>query len=309
MNFLKWFRKNEFDRLLKKTARENKKRFLVLWNRGLGDIALGLYALVQRIKTFIPDARITFITRKELEDAFHLVEDVDVIGIPWWQRGIPIDMEDTLNKLNIKKNDYDVFLEKVNPTRWLSWQIGRLTPRLKWENEYDNLWKRFNLYDPAHFYIGAHVNTETQQFYGYKKDWPGDNWKMLFKKLSEKPDTKIILFGVAKTDTFDLPSIIDLRGETTLPEMLSIIKNCCNILIAPDGGILSIVYYLDVFFPITVISLWGDANQGIMKQAVSSPNKGLTHIPLIGKEKDIYNISVDEVFSKIISPRTLYSRH
>lgn len=288
---------NEFDRLMKKSAKAGKKKILVPWNRGLGDIALGLYALVHRLKTFIPDAEITFITREELGEAFGLLEGTDVIRVPWWQRGLPLDIEETLKRLNIKANDHDMIIEKINPTKWLSWQIGKLTPRLFWKIEYDNLCNRFDLHGKIH--IGAHINTETQQFYGYKKDWSLDNWKALFEKISEKPDIKIILFGLNKTEPFKLPSIIDLRGETSLLEMLSIIKNCCNTLIAPDGGILSIVYYLDVFFPLNVISLWGDANQGIMKQAVSSPNKGLQHFPLIGNNKDISTIKVEDVFGKI----------
>ncbi len=290
---------NEFDRLLKKAARDNRRKFLIAWSRGLGDIALGLYALTHRIKTFIPDAEITFITRKELEEAFYLLNGVNVIGVSWWRRGAPVDMEDTLGRLNIKKTDYDIFLDNVNPTKWLSWQRGRLTPRLTWKKEYDSLWERFNLHDQSQFYIGVHVNTETQEFYGYRKDLPVESWKVLFEKLSKRPDTKIILFGRNKRDSFNLPSIIDLRGETSLLEMLSIIKNRCKVLIAPDGGVLSIAYYLDVCFPITVISLWGDVNHGIMKQAVPSPNKGLIHFPLLGKEKNISNISVDEVLLKI----------
>jgi ADP-heptose:LPS heptosyltransferase len=299
LDFLKKFRGNEFDRLLQSAVKGNKKRFLIVWNRGLGDIALGLYALVYRIRTFIPDAQITFITRKELEDAFLLLDNTSVIGVPWWERGKPIDFDNTLNGLNIKKTDYDIFLEKVNPTKWLSWQIEKLTPKLKWKNEYDELWKHFNFLESSRSYIGVHLNTETGQFYGYQKDWPVGNWRALFERLSEIKDIQIVLFGHNRTGTFNLPSVIDLRGDTTLLEMLSIIKNRCNVLIAPDGGVLSLIYYLDVFSPITVISLWGDANQGILKQAVPSPNKGLVHMPIIGKGNDISNISVEEVFSKI----------
>ena len=32
---------------------------MLFWNRGLGDIALGLYAIVHRIRESIPDAKIT----------------------------------------------------------------------------------------------------------------------------------------------------------------------------------------------------------------------------------------------------------
>ncbi|MBI4683843.1 MAG: hypothetical protein HY755_01445 [Nitrospirae bacterium] len=289
---------NELDRLLADAAKEGKKRFFIVWNRGLGDIALGLYALIHRIKTFIPDAQITFITRKELEEAFFLLDDISVMSAHWWQRGTDVHMEDTMKKLDIRKNDYDIFLEKVNPTKWLSWQIGKLTPKLRWDTKHDELWKRFN-FPEGFLYIAVHINTETQQFYGYKKDWPINNWGLLLNMFSEKKDIKFILFGLNKSVSLNSPSSIDLRGETTLMEMLSIIKNCCKILIAPDGGVLSIIYYLDVLFPITIISLWGDSNQGIMKQAVPSPNKKLIHMPLIGNGKDISNITVDSVFDNI----------
>ena len=92
-----------------------------------------------------------------------------------------------------------------------------------------------------------------------------------------------------------MEGLIDLRGETTLHEMLSIIKNRCSYLIAPDSGVLSLTYYIDVTFPLKVISLWADPKQGILKQNVASPNPELVHAPLIGKKGDISSITVDEV--------------
>ncbi|GAB4409595.1 MAG: hypothetical protein OHK0032_05190 [Thermodesulfovibrionales bacterium] len=303
---MKWlFRRkgNELDDLLEKARQDNLKSFLVAWNRGLGDIPLGLYAFVTRVRTFIPDAEITFITRKDLEEAFTLFEGVKVIGVPWWQRGRPIDVKGTIEDLNISGR-YDMVFEEVNPTKWLKWQIGAVIPRLKWKEEYNSLYKLFEpfkSFKPFNqlFYIGVHVNTETQQFYGNKKDWPMESWNALFDMICKDTGVRVILFGLNKTNTFNHPSMIDLRGETGLLEMLSIIKNCCNILIAPDGGVLSITYYLDVYFPITIISLWGDPNQGILKQAVPSPNPGLVHIPLIGMGNDVSRISVDEVYGHI----------
>ena len=285
---------NEFDNLLKKSREKNAKKILAVWNRGLGDIPLGLYALIERVKAFIPDGEITFLTRFDLIEAFTLLEGVRVIGVPWLERGKPIDLEETLKKLGIKKEAYDLILDRINPTKWFKWQIGNTIPRLRWESDNDNLWKRFSL-DPSVSYIGVHINTETQQFYGYRKDWPSEKWKKLFEIICRE-DLRVLLFGLKK-DGFDSdnPFIIDLRGETSLLEMLSIIKNCCKGLIVPDGGVLSIVYYLDVNFPLTVISLWSDPKQGVLKQAVPSPNPGLLHIPLIGKNKDITNISVEEV--------------
>lgn len=292
-------KKNEFDKLLEGAAKDNAKKFLIVWNRGLGDIPLGLYALIVRVKAFIPDAEITFITRKELVPAFDLLEDARAITVPLWERGKQISIGKTITELNLS-GTYDLLIENVNPTKWLSWQAGKITPKLRWDNEHDNLWRRFGL-DPGLFYIGAHINTETSQFYGYRKDWPVENWKMLFDRLLERPDIRLILFGLKKTGGFNHPSIHDLREDTGLLEMLSIIKNHCRILIAPDGGILTLAYYLDVQFPITVVSLWSDPNQGVLKQAVASPNKLLKHLPLIGRDNDISTIRAEDVLNSIAS--------
>jgi ADP-heptose:LPS heptosyltransferase len=291
---------NELDHLLEKTKQDDVKSFLVAWNRGLGDVPLGLYAFTMRIRTFIPDAKITFMTRKDLEEVFLLLEGTNVIRVPWWERGKPIDIKKAIKDLNLTEQ-YDITFDNVNPTKWLAWQIGKVIPKLKWKKEYDNLWRRFNLPVANHQVIGVHVNTETQQYYGFKKDWPIENWRRLFEMVCKKTDAYVILFGLNKTHLFDHPSIIDLRGETSLLEMLSIIKNCCNILIAPDGGVLSIMYYLDIYFPITVVSIWGDSNQGILKQSVPSPNTGFKHIPIIGRGKDISNIGVEEVYRVLSS--------
>jgi hypothetical protein len=59
------------------------------------------------------------------------------------------------------------------------------------------------------------------------------------------------------------------------------------------------VYYLDVSFPIKHISLWADPFMGILKQNVASPNKQLQHIPILGKDKDIRNIRVEEVYGHL----------
>lgn len=289
---------NEFDSILKKARKRGKKRILAIWNRGLGDIPLGLYALVHRVRAFIPDSEITFLTRPDLFEAFSLLEGVQAIEVPWWERGRPVDVEETLRRLEIREDTFDLVLERINPTKWFPWQIGYLIPRLRWKERYDILWRRFSL-DESISYIGAHISTETRQFYGYRKDWPLERWRELFKTICNE-DVRAIMFGLKK-DGFenDNPFVIDLRGETGLIEVLSIIKNCCKALVAPDGGILSMVYYLDVNFPITLVSLWSDPQQGILKQAVPSPNHDLLHIPLIGMDKDITNIGLDDVLKAL----------
>lgn len=302
---LKRLRTSSLSKALTRASLRGDKHFLVAWNRGLGDIALGLYAFVDRVRQYIPEATITFLTRPDLEDAFGLLGDVNIIIVPAWKRKdgtptIPV-IKKTLETMGVNHAHYDLILDKIDPIGELKDCWGKLIPRLRWKDEYDELWKRFNLPVANRQVIGVHLNTETQQFYGYTKDWPLQNWRKLFEMVCKDPDVCITLFGLKKTHLFHHPSIIDIRGETSLLEMLSIIKNCCTILIAPDGGVLSITYYLDVHFPITLISLWGNSNQGILKQAVSSPNPGLTHIPVIGRGKDVSRISVDEIYTILCS--------
>ncbi|HEX4839350.1 MAG TPA: hypothetical protein VFU89_02790, partial [Rhabdochlamydiaceae bacterium] len=80
---------NPLDQRLKKAAKQGCKSVLIPWNRGLGDIALGLYAIVKRVQEYLPNAKITFITRPDLKDGFQLLKGVDVIIAPQWSRGKP----------------------------------------------------------------------------------------------------------------------------------------------------------------------------------------------------------------------------
>src|SRR3569832_894970 len=88
--FKKLWRKwgpNPLDQILKKAAGQNCKTILIPWNRGMGDIALGLYAIVYRIKHYIPDAHITFLTRQDLAEPFQLLSGVEVVVDPAMKRG------------------------------------------------------------------------------------------------------------------------------------------------------------------------------------------------------------------------------
>ncbi len=294
------FRKNEFDRVLNKAGRLKQKKFLLVWNRGLGDIALGVYRVVQKIRQTIPTAEITVLTREDLAEGFSLLEGVSTIAGPGWKRGEPVQLLERLASCGRKKEEFDVILEKMDPTRWFKNDLGKFVPQLIWRPEYDRLWKKFNLNPNKNKYLAVHGHTETEEFYSYNKNWPAEKFKEVFNTLvGEDPFLKIILLGLRKTP-FEMHSqILDLRGETSILEMLSIIKNCCPLLIAPDGGILSLVYYLNVDFPITIISLWGDARQGILKQSVPSPNHSLKHIPIIGQKNDINSITPAEVLEAV----------
>lgn len=292
------FRPNPFDTLLKHVTQEGKNRFLVIWNRGLGDIPLGLYALVHRIRCYLPHASITFLTRPDLADGFKMLDGVNVLVGENWERGKPIDIEKTLQELHLASNMFDVVLEKPDPTKWLKWQVGSLVPKLTWQKKWDQLVDRFGL-DPQETYIGCHVQTETGVHYGYEKNWDLASWRNLFKRISDEKRGKILLFGMEKQPAFLMSDVVDLRGETTVFEMLSIIKNCCRYLVVPDSGVLSIVYYVNAEFPIRVVSLWADAKQGVLRQNVPSPNSQFEHIPLHGKNDNVANISVNTVHQSL----------
>jgi len=170
-----------------------------------------------------------------------------------------------------------------------------LTPLLKWQEKWDALCKKYAL-DPKKRYIGAHVQTETD--YAHWRNWPLESWQTLFEKIT-KNGSKVLLFGFGKSQDFDIEGVIDLRGETELFALLSIIKNHCSSLVVPDSGISSMTYFLNESFPIKLVSLWADPYMGILKQNVDSPNPQLVHVPLLGKDKNISNISVEEVYEQV----------
>ena len=119
---------NPLDRQLKKAARKGCKSVLIPWNRGLGDIALGLYAIVKRVRDYLPDAKVTFITRPDLKDGFQLLKGVDVIIAPEWARGKP-------TPLPVNLPAFDLVIPNADPSYWVAWQRGNLIPKMEWNKE------------------------------------------------------------------------------------------------------------------------------------------------------------------------------
>ncbi len=275
---------NPLDRQLKKAARNRCKTVLIPWNRGLGDIALGLYAIVKRVREYLPEAQVTFLTRSDLKDGFQLLKGVNVIIAPEWSRGnkatLPLDLP-----------SFDLTIPNADPSYWVAWQRGTLIPKMEWNPEWDALCNRFNL---PPYCVAAHVHAETN--YYFERNWPFPKWQELFDSL----DGPIVLLGLKKEPVFEHPYLIDLRGDTSLFEILSILKNKCRCLIAPDSGILGMTYFLNTPFPLKIVSLWADPNHGILKQNVPSPNPLLIHVPIISpNRKDAALISVQRVLEAI----------
>ncbi len=262
-------------------------RILLCWNRGLGDIPLGVYAVVHRIFHWIPQAEITILTRPDLAEGFELLKNVKVRVDPEGKRG-------SLVPLRTDFSSFDLVIQDPDPTQWCRWQLGKLQPKLQWKSEWDQLSSSFIL-DPQYIYLGAHVQTQTH--YSYEKNWPLSRWKDLFKALPS--NYRVLLFGFPSQEEFSSEGLIDLRGKTSLIEMLSLIKNGCKYLVVPDSGILSMVYYIEAEYPLELISLWADPHQGVLKQNVASANTQLVHHPLVAPNRDLSALQVSAVLEKL----------
>lgn len=290
-----WILGNPLDRILKPYTAHASPRVLIYWNRGLGDIPLGLYALCAHIRKVIPDAQVVFLTRADLALAFEMLDNIEVLVDENMKRGESPSVDRGLMQHGLKRENFDLIIEKVDSKRWLDWQLGTLTPKLTWNSDWDACAGAFGLEDTKS-YLGVHVSSETAQYYGYEKNWSPEAFQKLFDLISKTSTQKIILFGMKPQHVFQGKNIIDLRGRTSLFEMLAIIKSHCSHLLAPDSGVLSIVYYINAQFPLNMVSLWADPRQGILKQKVDSPNLQLIHHPLVGKKECVAHISVDDVF-------------
>ena len=260
----------------------NKNKILIIWTKGLGDIALGLFALNTRILKWIPQSKITYLTRPDLHQGIELLRNCQVISDPLMKRGQPYIVSEKI------KTDFDHIVYNCAPTFWIYDLLKKLTPRLKLESLNSSVKKSK---------IAIHVQTETAEFYRYDKNWPLEKFKKLIRRLNalgEKP----VLLGLKKDDHFLDLYVEDLRGEKSILEVFHLILEECRVLIAPDSGILSMVYYLDHQVSLKVISLWSDPNQGILKQGVDSPNSLLEHIYFCNR--DLSLVDVESVFSCII---------
>lgn len=285
-----------FDRELARAKRGRSAGFLFFWNRGLGDIALGLVPLFARIRRQDPTARIAVITRDELREPLVLAGADEVHVLAGLVREDRVDMARACSRLGLALDGFAAVFDYPDPNRWLEGRRGEFPPRLRWNPAWDALAER--VMAPAQagaITIGAHVNSGTQAFYGYRKDWPAEAWQALFARYPGSAGVRWVLLGYDAEQRFEGANLVDLRGKTDFPTLLSVIRNRLRVLVAPDSGILTMAYYLDVAFALDVISLWSDPRQGVLLQACASPNPHLRHTPLVGPGEDIKKLGVAEV--------------
>lgn len=288
-----------FDRMLQHAARTGARSFVFGWNRGLGDIALGLVPLFMRIRTAVADARIEVFTRDDLAQGFSLAGCDAVHVVPGLARGAAVDVAAAAATMGLRLPTDTIVFADPDPTRWLDGRREAYPPVLRWQPQHDTLADAVVPVTPDRVTIGAHVSSETAQHYGYVKDWPAQHWRSLFARFAHRGDVRWLLLGHARDEVFDHDNVLDLRGRTDLLTLLAVLRTRCRILVAPDSGILTLAYYLEGTCPLDVISLWSDPRQGVLKQGCPSPNPRLVHTALRGPDEDIRNITVDDVAAAI----------
>lgn len=272
---------------------------MFFWNRGLGDIALGLVPSFARIRRDVPGARIIVVTRAELAEPFAMTDADSIVTIPELVRGTRITRDELRRVGGVGAARRAVAFEDPDVNRWLRGRRSEFPPSLRWNTAWDSLANRIAPAAAGEVYIGAHVSAETRQFYGYDKDWEPGAWRELMARLDDVPVVRWILFGQSAEPRYVRPNVIDLRGHTGYFEMASIIKNRCRVLVAPDSGVLATAFYIDARFPLDIVSLWSDPRQGILLQGCPSPNPLLRHVPLVGRAEQARNIPVDAVLAEV----------
>lgn len=284
-----------FDRALRGARRAQRNVFVFGWNRGLGDVALGLAPLFARIRAHVAGSRIIVYTRADLADAFALTGVDEVHVVTGLARGAAIDPVAAAAQARVALPPSATVFADPDPTRWLAGRRREYPPALRWNPGWNAKADRLLPDLGGAVAIGAHVNSETGTYYGYVKDWPDAAWRELFARFPDSRNVRWILFGNDATAGFDQPNVVDLRGRTDFMELLAVLRTRCRILVAPDSGVLTAAYYLADDFPLEIVSLWSDPRQGVLKQGVPSPNPRLRHVPLLGAGEDVRNISVDSV--------------
>ena len=284
-----------YERALAAGVRGHAKRIVYFWNRGLGDIALGLAPMFARAAERLPGVEIEVVTRAELAEPFRLTDARAIHVVPGLERGERIGAETACARLAADPRAGALAIDAPDPTRWLAVARHPAPPRFHWSSAFDALAARHVADDDGRPWIAVHASTETAQHYRYVKDWPDDAWRALFADVAHRHGARFVLLGHARTPAFDAPNVVDLRGRTGFLEMLALVRARCTALVAPDGGVLNAVYLLDASFPITVVSLWSDPGQGILKRRTPSPNPHLVHVPLAGAGGDVRAIPPEDV--------------
>jgi ADP-heptose:LPS heptosyltransferase len=283
-----------FERVLDRAAADPRAEYLFFWNRGLGDIALGLVPLFARVRERRPDARIVVVTREELRVPFAMTGADEVHALRGLEREARVDLMTMCRALRLDPRRFAATFEYPDPNRWLEGRRLAHPPRLAWVPAWDALAQPLLPADSSIAYIGAHVCSETARYYGYRKDWPAERWQALFRRF-DQPHLRFVLLGYDRGDAYQGTNLVDLRGRTDFPALMALVRHRLAVLLAPDSGVLTMAYYIDEPFALHLVSLWADPRQGVLRQGCDSPNRRLAHTPLVAPGEDLGNLDVEVV--------------
>jgi hypothetical protein len=283
-----------FERALARAAPDPRTDYLFFWNRGLGDIALGLVPLFARVRQRRPGARIVVVTREELRVAFEMTDAEEVHVLPGLERETRVGLDDMCARLGLDARRFARAFDYPDPNRWIEGKRREHPPRLRWPVAWDAAADPLLPREPGVVYVGAHVSSETARYYGYRKDWPAERWQALFRAFAGR-DLRFVLLGYARDAPFEGPNLVDLRGRTDFPALMALVRHRLRILVAPDSGVLTMAYYVDADFPLHLVSLWADPRQGVLRQDCASPNPRLVHVPLQAPGEDITRLEQGDV--------------
>ena len=282
-----------FERALAHGRRNPGEGVLMLWNRGLGDIALGVVPLMLAARDALPEAPITVLTRADLAAPFALTPASRVIPVPGLQRGASMDLEAACERVGIDAKAFGVVLAAPDPSRWLAHGRDPRPTRLSWRPEWDALAAPL-LPATAATLVAAHVSSETARHYGYVKDWPAERWRALLAEFPAGSGVHWVLLGLSGEEAFPGDNVTDLRGRTDFPALMAVIRRS-RVLLGPDSGVLSCAYFIADPRPLAVISLWADPRQGVLKRGEPSPNPSLVHVPILAPGEDMARLAVAPV--------------
>ena len=107
----------EFDRALERGQRDPRGGYLFFWNRGLGDVVLALEPLFAIVREKVPGARITVVTRAELEEAFRMTDADEVRVLPGLARGAQANVAELTAPFGFTADQFCAVFAETNPTR------------------------------------------------------------------------------------------------------------------------------------------------------------------------------------------------
>lgn len=288
-NLIRAITPNPFLSVLKKLPKEAS--ILLFWNRGLGDIPLELFALTKTIFEYVENARITIITRDDLYQGFTLLDPkINILVSTQLKRKVFEDYDKIFDELSLDKAHFDHIFFKPDPDYWVKNQKKGLDIRLNWQ---DSFFKTLSIetHKPKAF---LHIHSET--VYGFEKNLPKQTWHQIIADLKHKGYTTIAL-GFEKKEHFDVDC--DLRGDTDLYQILSMMQEDLSLFIGPDSGLLNMLYYLDVQKKMHLISFWANTRVGLLKQGTVSPNRHLKHELVIQSHQDLSKLEAFQITSKV----------